>query len=171
LRPTCPIPLTDIGEAVAEIERVGSLGFRGIILPALPPVPYHSRELDPVWAAAQASGTSVFMHVATGGVKVNAGNSETLEATTMAVLMPGEYVKRQFHVSFQDDPAAVACSGYTGAASLMWGMDYPHAEGTFRRTRELLAELFAGVPDEDRQAIVGGNIAKIMGFEGASRGN
>lgn len=274
LRPTCPIPLTDIDDAVAEIERVANAGFRAIILPAVPPVPYHSPELDPVWAAAEANGTHVFLHVATGGVKVNAGNSETLQAITMAgqlgkmtitaqmaagrmlsassgsaevpmriitdlvgagvperfpnlhfaliefnanwlaslmgsmdkawvtgvgqdrdwwggfwdknrpandqpsmaqlfrvndkwpyPLKPSEYVKRQFHVSFQDDPAAVACRNYTGASTLLWGMDYPHAEGTFRRTRDLLPELFAGVPDEDRQAILGGNTAKLLGFE------
>ena len=48
-------------------------------------------------------------------------------------LMPSEYVQRQFHVSFQDDPVAVACRHLTGLSTLVWGNDYPHAEGTFRR--------------------------------------
>ena len=53
-------------------------------------------------------------------------------------LMPSEYVQRQFHVSFQDDPVAVACRHITGVSSIVWGNDYPHAEGTFRGSRELI---------------------------------
>ena len=54
-------------------------------------------------------------------------------------LTPSEYVQRQFHVSFQDDPVAVACRHITGLSTIVWGNDYPHAEGTFRGSRELLA--------------------------------
>ena len=68
---TSPIPLSDLDDAVAEIERVAALGSRAIILPATSPIPYSSRALDPVWAAAQAHGMLVAFHVATGGVKVN----------------------------------------------------------------------------------------------------
>ena len=71
LAPTAPVPLTDIDDAVAEIERVAAGGFRGILLPAAPPKPYYSRDFDPVWAAAQANGVHVFIHTQTGGVKVN----------------------------------------------------------------------------------------------------
>ena len=71
LAPTAPVPLTDIDDAVAEIERVAAGGFRAILLPATPPKPYYSRDFDPVWAAAQANGVHVFIHTQTGGVKVN----------------------------------------------------------------------------------------------------
>ena len=50
IRPTCPIPITDIDDAVAEIERVANAGLGALLLPATPHVPYFSRELDPVWA-------------------------------------------------------------------------------------------------------------------------
>ena len=53
-------------------------------------------------------------------------------------LMPSEYVQRQFHVSFQDDPVAVACRHITGLSTIVWGNDYPHAEGTFRGSRQLI---------------------------------
>ncbi len=55
-------------------------------------------------------------------------------------LTPSEYVRRQFHVSFQDDPVAVACRHVTGLSTIVWGNDYPHAEGTFRGSRELIAQ-------------------------------
>ena len=36
-------------------------------------------------------------------------------------LMPSEYVQRQFHVSFQDDPVAVACRHITGRVDASCG--------------------------------------------------
>jgi len=80
-------------------------------------------------------------------------------------LKPSEYVKRQFHVSFQDDPAAVAARHFTGLSTIVWGADYPHAEGTFRHSPELIASLFADVPAAERAPILGGTLAGLLGFE------
>lgn len=274
LAPTAPIPLTDIGDAVAEIERVAAGGFRGVLLPATAPMPYYRREYDPVWAAIQRSGMSVFVHTQTGGIKIEDPEALTLRVmmenaqqvnqpmtekmaakrmVTQAVmqpivpqtlicqligggvperfpdlhfsliefnaywlsslvgsmdkcwvtgigqdadwwigvwddtrpdddqpnmaqlfklnekwpypLMPSEYVKRQFHVSFQDDPVAVACRHITGLSTIVWGNDYPHAEGTFRGSQELLATQMAGVPDDERKAMVGGTLGDLLGLD------
>jgi predicted TIM-barrel fold metal-dependent hydrolase len=54
-------------------------------------------------------------------------------------------------------------------STVVWGNDYPHAEGTFRNTEDAIAENFDGtVSEEDRAAILGGTLAKVAGF-GASR--
>jgi len=42
-----------------------------VLLPATAPLPYYRRELDPVWAAIQGCGLSVFVHTQTGGIKVD----------------------------------------------------------------------------------------------------
>ncbi|MBV8979861.1 MAG: amidohydrolase family protein [Acidimicrobiia bacterium] len=274
LAPTAPIPITDVDDAVGEIERVAAAGFRAILLPAIPPRSYYTRDLDRVWAAAQASGVHVFIHTQTGGVKVNDPASTTLRvvmesaaqvnqpmteksaakrmvtqsiystivpqqviceligggvaerypdlhfaliefnAHWLASLMgamdkcwvtgigqdadwwlgywdgdrpahdqpnmaqlfrlnekwpyplrPSEYVQRQFHVQFQDDPIAVACRHITGVSSIVWGNDYPHAEGTFRGSRELIGKLFADVAPDERAAILGGTLGDLLGFE------
>ena len=271
LAPTAPVPITDVDDAVAEIERVAAAGFRAILLPATPPMPYYSRDFDPIWAAAQSNGVHAFFHTQTGGVKLNDPASTTLKVVmenaaqvnrpmteksaskrmiTQAIystivpqqllceligggvaerypdlhfsliefnahwlaslvgamdkcwvtgtgqdadwwlgvwdetrapteqvnmaqlfrlnekwpypLAPSEYVRRQFHVSFQDDPVAVACRHLTGVSSIVWGNDYPHAEGTFRGSRQLLAEQFAGVPDDERDAMVGGTLGGLL---------
>jgi predicted TIM-barrel fold metal-dependent hydrolase len=78
--------------------------------------------------------------------------------------MPSEYVRRQFHVSFQDDPVAVACRHITGLSTIVWGNDYPHAEGTFRGSRELMERLFADVPAAEKAAMVGGTLGGLLGF-------
>jgi hypothetical protein len=80
-------------------------------------------------------------------------------------LAPSEYVQRQFHVSFQDDPVAVASRHISGLSSIIWGADYPHAEGTFRGSRELLATQFADVPPEEREPILGGTLAALLGMD------
>ena len=271
---TAPIPLTDVDDAVAEIERVAGMGFRAILLPATPPSNYYTRELDPVWAAASANGVQPFFHTQTGGVRVADTEAVTLKVVlenaaqvnqpmtdkaaakrmvTQAVhsafvpqqlmchligggvpdrfpdlqfcliefnahwlsslvggmdkcwvtgigqdadwwlgrwddskpaddqpdmaqlfklnekwpyaLAPSEYVKRQFHVQFQDDPVAIACRHITGLSTIVWGNDYPHAEGTFRGSRALIAEQFAGVPDDERKAILGGTLGKVLGLK------
>ena len=272
---TSPVPMTDIPDAVAEIERVAALGARAIILPAIAPVPYSARELDPVWAAAQAHGLLVAFHVATGGVMVSQKAAPTLQgmmsavrtqiqpeltdqllierltgATTLAAmvpqrilisligggvlerfpdlhfllvefnahwlvsavaamdkawtlgvgqnrdwwvgiwdddvpaaqqpemaqlfhlnerwpypLMPSEYVRRQVHVSFQEDPVAIACRDVTGIPTLVWGADYPHSEGTFLHTREAIEYQFKGVPEDERAAILGGTLGGLLGVK------
>ncbi|MCU1365806.1 MAG: amidohydrolase 2, partial [Ilumatobacteraceae bacterium] len=80
-------------------------------------------------------------------------------------MKPSEYVRRQFHVSFQDDPIAVAARNITGISTVMWGNDYPHAEGTFRHSQKLIADQFAGVPDDERRAMLGGTLGGLLGFE------
>jgi predicted TIM-barrel fold metal-dependent hydrolase len=79
-------------------------------------------------------------------------------------LKPSEYVRRQFHVSFQDDPVAVAARHITGLSTIVWGSDYPHAEGTFRGSRQLIEQLFAGVPEPERVAMLGGTLGRLLGY-------
>lgn len=277
LRPTAAIPVTDIPEAVAEVERCARLGIGAILVPETPPLPYASRMYDPLWAAAQSHGMPVFIHVATGGVKTRESASETATtvrqmmtavnmgkgqltddmvsgrlqsaATTFASpqrliadlvgggvcerfphlhfnlieftagwlvsymgsmdksfrtgigqdpdwwlgfwddtrpptdqpamgrlftindrwpypLKPSEYIQRQIHVQFADDPTAVKARHITGLTTVMWGNDYPHAEGTFRNSAECIAYNFDDtVPDEDRAAILGGTLADVVHFD------
>jgi predicted TIM-barrel fold metal-dependent hydrolase len=272
LIPTFPVPLTDIADAVAEVDRIAGLGGQLVLLPGISPVPYHSRELDPVWSAIRANRQVVVFHIATGGVKVKEapvgsggfmmGNnphsgelderalSDRLYATAANLpllpeqilagligggvperypelqflfaefgaswvypamssmdkawtrgvgqdrdwwvgqwdknrpdddqpgmtqlfhmnerwpypLMPSEYVRRQFHFSFQEDPAAIALRHLTGVSTLMWACDYPHAEGTFRHSREAIAYQFQDVSQAERDAILGGTLSQVLGL-------
>lgn len=79
LAPTAAIPITDVDDAVVQIERVAAAGFRAILLPATPPKPYYSRDFDPVWAATQTNGAQALFHTQTVGVKVNDPASSTLK--------------------------------------------------------------------------------------------
>jgi predicted TIM-barrel fold metal-dependent hydrolase len=74
---------------------------------------------------------------------------------------PSTYVKRQCHVTLGADRAPLLTREITGIAPLLWASDYPHPEGTFPESQQVVERIFAGVPDDEMQAIVGGNAARL----------
>lgn len=79
-------------------------------------------------------------------------------------LMPSEIVERQVSAGFQNDRACVMSRSVTGVRPLMWGSDYPHAEGTFPRSRQVIERLFQGIEisESDKADILGGNAARLF---------
>ncbi|MDB5968686.1 MAG: amidohydrolase [Hydrocarboniphaga sp.] len=79
-------------------------------------------------------------------------------------LKPSEIIARQVHCSFQYDRACIMARSVTGSAALLWGADYPHHEGTFPRSRQVLAHLFDGIDisERDKADIVGLNAARLF---------
>ena len=80
-------------------------------------------------------------------------------------LLPSEYFKRQGHACFMDDEVAVHNRSFTGSHTIMFGTDYPHHEGTFPHTQDVIERIFDGVPDDETRMMVGGNAAALYGFE------
>jgi predicted TIM-barrel fold metal-dependent hydrolase len=79
-------------------------------------------------------------------------------------LTPREIIARQVACSFQYDRACIMARSVTGTQALMWGADYPHHEGTFPRSREVLAHLFDGIQisEQDKADIVGANAGRLF---------
>jgi predicted TIM-barrel fold metal-dependent hydrolase len=79
-------------------------------------------------------------------------------------LTPREIIARQVACSFQYDRACIMARSVTGAKALLWGADYPHHEGTFGRTRDVLAHLFDGIDisETEKADILGGNAARLF---------
>lgn len=82
---------------------------------------------------------------------------------------PSRIIDDQVWASFQHDRGCItaAAAGLPGAKNVMWGSDYPHAEGTFPASRRIIDELFEGmaVSDEVRRNILGLNAARLFGIE------
>lgn len=78
--------------------------------------------------------------------------------------MPSEIIRAQVKCSFQYDRACIMSRSVTGHEALMWGSDYPHAEGTFPFTPAVLGKLFDGIEISEREKadILGGNAARLF---------
>ncbi|MBJ19396.1 MAG: amidohydrolase family protein [bacterium] len=78
---------------------------------------------------------------------------------------PSFYMTRQIHGTFQYDPFVVDSLSRTGVEPVLWGSDFPHAEGTFPHSRDSVTEQLAGVEIASAAAIAGGTAAKLFRFD------
>ena len=74
---------------------------------------------------------------------------------------PSASVKEQCHVTLGADRAPLLTREITGVGPLMWASDYPHPEGTFPESQQIVERTFAGVPETELTAIVSGNAAAL----------
>ncbi len=62
------IPLLEVNDAIAEIERAAGMGFKLAFFPVRPPIgrpQWQDEEWDPVWAALEANGLVLGFHIGT----------------------------------------------------------------------------------------------------------
>ncbi len=81
-------------------------------------------------------------------------------------LTPTEYFRRNCRIgaSFMG-PDEGARRHDIGIETLMWGTDYPHLEGSWPNTMDKMRETFAGYPEAEIRALLGGNAAETYGFD------
>jgi len=85
-------------------------------------------------------------------------------------MRPSDFFHRNVFLSFQEDAIGIRLRDAIGVDNLMWGSDYPHSESTFPQSRKILAEILAGVPEEEQAKIAGANTARLYGFDVARLG-
>ena len=74
---------------------------------------------------------------------------------------PSAYWYRQGHATFIEDHPGVKLRHEAGVENVLWSSDYPHSDSTWPRSREVVAEHFADIPDRERDLIVSGNAARL----------
>lgn len=77
---------------------------------------------------------------------------------------PSHYATRQCFVTLGADRAPLLTREITGVGPLLWASDYPHPEGTFPHSREVVARIFADLTDEERRAVTHDNAARLYGI-------
>jgi predicted TIM-barrel fold metal-dependent hydrolase len=80
-------------------------------------------------------------------------------------MRPSDFFRRNVVLSFQEDAVGIRLRDVIGVDNMMWGSDYPHSESTFPQSQKILADILAGVPDDEQARIVGGNTARVYGFD------
>ncbi len=79
---------------------------------------------------------------------------------------PSEYFRRNVFLGASCMPRReVELRHEIGIDNIMWGTDYPHPEGSWPVTREQQLESFHGVPERELEAMLGGNAARVYGFD------
>jgi predicted TIM-barrel fold metal-dependent hydrolase len=87
------------------------------------------------------------------------------DAISDQTMLPSEYFARNCYLgSFLAD-LDIAARHNIGLDRIMWGSDYPHQEGTYPYTELALRKNFSGVPEDEVRMMVGGNAAKVYGFD------
>jgi predicted TIM-barrel fold metal-dependent hydrolase len=82
-------------------------------------------------------------------------------------MVPSDFFRRNVVLSFQEDAIGIRLRDVIGVDNMMWGSDYPHSESTFPQSRKILSDILAGVPEDQQAKIVGGNTARVYGFDAA----
>jgi predicted TIM-barrel fold metal-dependent hydrolase len=79
-------------------------------------------------------------------------------------MRPSDFFRRNVFISFQEDDLGIQLRAVIGVENLLWGSDYPHAESTFPKSREIVERLLKDVPPEEQAMIAGGNAARLYHF-------
>lgn len=83
-------------------------------------------------------------------------------------MKPSEYFHRHVFLGASCMPRReVELRHEIGVENIMWGSDFPHPEGSWPYTRQQMVEAFRGVPDAELAAMLGGNAARLYGFDSA----
>jgi predicted TIM-barrel fold metal-dependent hydrolase len=78
---------------------------------------------------------------------------------------PSEYIKRHALWGFLRDPVGVQMRHLIGVDKLIWGTDFPHQQGDWPHSRGVIDEIFAGVPEEEKYAMLVGNAVEFFHLE------
>jgi predicted TIM-barrel fold metal-dependent hydrolase len=84
-------------------------------------------------------------------------------------MKPSEYIDRNcFFAASTPGVEDVGRRHEVGIGNLLWGNDFPHPEGTFPYTRELVRRRFKDVPRDECRAILGHNAVDLYGVDTAA---
>ena len=75
---------------------------------------------------------------------------------------PSHFWERNIYGSFIHDRPGILMRDMPGAGNIMWSSDYPHSETTFPHSQDVIEKLFEGVPEADRNLIIGGRAKALF---------
>ncbi len=80
--------------------------------------------------------------------------------------LPSEYFRSNGFATFGEDEAGLAVAReFDLVENFLWANDYPHHEGTWPHSPAAIERTMSGLADGERAKILGGNAARIFGFE------
>ncbi|MFQ5665073.1 MAG: amidohydrolase family protein [Candidatus Binatia bacterium] len=80
-------------------------------------------------------------------------------------MLPSAYFHRNWLVTFVQDFYGIRNRHAVGIANMMWSTDYPHHISDWPYSRKIANEMFAGVPEGERQQICAENAAALYALQ------
>ena len=80
-------------------------------------------------------------------------------------LKPSELWKRQGHTTFQNEYLSEETARLAGEDNLIWGSDYPHADGVWPDSRQVIQQTLGHLDSKLLKKIVHDNAAQLYGFK------
>ena len=151
------------GAAVSNLLATQSLAPRSVSLLATSGVLAEHPDLEFVFVETNAGWLSWVMNT----VDYYYEAFQEYEGWVRPILpeKPSFYMARQIHGTFQFDPVAITNIERTGCAPLLWGSDFPHAEGTYPHSRQTVLDLFRDIDVEAAAQIVAGTATRLFQFD------
>jgi predicted TIM-barrel fold metal-dependent hydrolase len=75
---------------------------------------------------------------------------------------PSEYLRTQNLWGFLYDAVGVRLRHDTGVEALLWGSDFAHVASNWPHSREVIDEMFDGVPADERHLMLAGNAIRFF---------
>ena len=92
-----------------------------------------------------------------------------LFADTGLAEMPSTYVRRQVTITYEEDYVAGMLLHHPESGMediLMWGADYPHAQGVWPSADAVMEKMFEGIDDRIRRRVVFDRCLEMFNLEG-----
>ena len=81
-------------------------------------------------------------------------------------MKPSDFWRRQGFTTFQKEPIVAEFVRAVGEDNLMWGSDYPHPDGVWPYSREVLEQDLGQLDEGIRRKVVCENAGRLYGFIG-----
>ncbi len=75
--------------------------------------------------------------------------------------LPSDYIRRQVFFGFQFEQLGMDLLSRLGAGNIMWASDYPHTDSTWPRSRQHLAGILEGLPEDAQRKVIHQNAARL----------
>ncbi len=79
--------------------------------------------------------------------------------------LPSEYFSDCIYTTFQDDWVAFKSANMMNWKRLMWANDFPHSDSTWPHSQQMLAEHGRQLTEDQRHAILSGNVADLYSID------
>jgi predicted TIM-barrel fold metal-dependent hydrolase len=77
---------------------------------------------------------------------------------------PSEYFHENVYVTFQDDYSVKHVIDAVNMERVMWATDFPHGDGTYPNSREIIEKVTIGMSDTQKRMITHDNVAQLYGL-------